>query len=117
MLFLDFWAAVVNAGGSMTGGSVIKNAGILSRSGEIKKLLDKADKQKAEIAQLTEKHKTLVDEIAQIDADILIMQSAVTTAQEDKIRVLGEIKRVSEQIATVKADVSALNAEKEQATS
>jgi len=108
---------VVNAGGSMTGGSVIKNAGILSRSGEIKKLLDKADKQKAEIAQLTEKHKTLVDEIAQIDADILIMQSAVTTAQEDKIRVLGEIKRVSEQIATVKADVSALNAEKEQATS
>ena len=107
---------VVNAGGSMTGGSVIKNAGILSRSGEIKKLLEKADKIKDDIAELTEKQKTLLNEIAQIDADMLIMQSAVTTAQEDKIRVLGEIKRVSEQIATVKADVDALQSEKKQST-
>ena len=107
---------VVNAGGSMTGGSVIKNAGILSRSGEIKKLLEKADKTKDEIAQLTEKHKVILAELAQIEADILIMQSAVTTAQEDKIRVLGEIKRVSEQIATVKSDVDALNTEKKQST-
>jgi len=108
---------VVNAGGSMTGGSVIKNAGILSRSGEIKKLLEKADKTKNEIAQLTEKHKVILAELAQIEADILIMQSAVTTAQEDKIRVLGEIKRVSEQIATVKSDVDALNTEKKQSNS
>ena len=108
---------VVNAGGSMTGGSVIKNAGILSRSGEIKKLLDKADKTKNEIAELTEKHKTLIAELAKIEADILIMQSSVTTAQEDKIRVLGEIKRVSEQITTVKADVDALNSEKKQSAS
>lgn len=103
---------VVNAGGSMTGGSVVKNAGILSRSGEIKKLLDKADKIKSEIAQLAEKHKGLLAEISQLDADMLIMQRAVTTAQEDKIRVLGEIKRVSEQITAVNSDIDALNSEK-----
>ena len=107
---------VVNAGGSMTGGSVVKNAGILSRSGEIKKLLEKADKIKDEITQLTDKYNNLVDEVAKMDADILIMQSAVTTAQEDKIRVLGEIKRVSEQIVTVKTDVDALKSEKTQST-
>ncbi len=103
---------VVNAGGSMTGGSVIKNAGILSRSGEIKKLLEKADKIKQDIAQSTERHKALQNEIAQINADILVMQSAVTTAQEDKIRVLGEIKRVNEQISIVKGDIALLDGEK-----
>ncbi len=101
----------VNAGGSLTGGSLSKNAGILSRSGDIDKLLSQADEIAKKIADVSERHKARQAEIASLEAEMLVAQSAITTAQEDKIRVLGEIKRVDEQISLTEADCKSLSDE------
>lgn len=103
---------VVNAGGSMTGGSVIRNAGILSRAGDIKELLTAADKIGEEIKAVIAQQKSAEQELERINAEMVIMNSSVTTAQEDRIRVLGEIKRVSEQRELAISDVNALEREK-----
>ena len=95
---------VVNAGGSLTGGSLSKNAGILSRRGDIEKLIAKADELKAAIEAKTKDYDEGVAQLATMEAEMRVAQSAITTAQEDKIRVLGEIKRVEEQSAAAKAD-------------
>ncbi len=102
---------VVNAGGSLTGGSLSKNAGILSRRGDIDKLISQADDIAKQIAAKNEKYTAKQAELAAFEAEMLVAQSAITTAQEDKIRVLGEIKRVEEQIGLNEADVVKLNEE------
>ncbi len=103
---------VVNAGGSMTGGSIIRNAGILSRAGDIKDLLKAADKIAEEIKAVLAQHKSAEQELDRLNAEMVIMRSNVTTAQEDKIRVLGEIKRVSEQLEIAQGDLKSLEAER-----
>lgn len=103
---------VVNAGGSMTGGSVIRNAGILSRAGDISALLKQADEIASEIGKLAQMHKAAEQELERMNAETVIMRSSVTTAQEDKIRVLGEIKRVSEQLESAKNDAASLESER-----
>lgn len=102
---------VVNAGGSLTGGSLSKNAGILSRRGDIDKLISQADEIANKIKAVNEKYTAKQAELAALEAEMLVAQSAITTAQEDKIRILGEIKRVEEQIGLNEADVAKLNEE------
>ncbi len=103
---------VVNAGGSLTGGSLSKNTGILSRAGDIKEL-------NKEIFKLAEKNATLTDmynaasrELASIEAEMTAAKSELTTAQEDKIRISGEIRRVSELLVNAKKSVEAIEGEK-----
>lgn len=102
---------VVNAGGSLTGGSLSKNTGILSRAGEIKEL----DK---EILRLTEKTAVITDTynaaataLAAVEAEILSARSALTTAGEDKIRISGEQRRVAELLQNAEKSVEAINGE------
>ena len=102
---------VVNAGGSLTGGSLSKNAGILSRRGDIDKLISQADEIANKIKAVNEKYTAKQAELASLEAEMLVAQSAITTAQEDKIRILGEIKRVEEQIGLNEADIAKLNEE------
>ncbi|MBQ2296366.1 MAG: chromosome segregation protein SMC, partial [Clostridia bacterium] len=104
---------IVNTGGSMTGGSLSKNAGILSRSGEIAKLRDAADKILAQIESENVNLKSVREAIASLDAELLSAKGELTTANEDKIRVLSEIRRVSEQKDAHLSDINKLNAEKE----
>ena len=69
---------VVNAGGSMTGGAKLQNAGILSRGNELEKL-------KEDCAELEEK-------LALFTKDLELQQegcAAATAELEDKIRVEG----------------------------
>ena len=105
---------IVNSGGSMTGGSLSKNAGILSRSGEIEKLRNQADKIGAEIVSENERLKSAKEAIAALEGELLSSKGELTTANEDKIRVLGEIKRFSEQISAYNNDIAKLESEKKQ---
>ncbi len=102
---------IVNSGGSMTGGSLSKNAGIMSRTGEIAKLRSDADKIAAEIAAENERLKSAKEAISALDGELLSAKGELTTANEDKIRVLGEIRRVSEQISAFETDIKKLNDE------
>ena len=87
---------VINAGGSLTGGSLIKNAGLLSRKEDIKKI-------KSDIEKLLEKQKTLSadyeiasEDLAKVEAEIQAARDVITTANEDKIRAVSELKRIEE---------------------
>ena len=102
---------IVNAGGSMTGGSLSKNAGFLSRAGEIKHLREESDVIAQQIVSENELLKNAKEAVATLDAEILAAKGELTTANEDKIRVLGEVRRVSEQISAGENDIIKLKTE------
>ncbi len=87
---------VVNPGGSLTGGSLSKQAGLLSRSGEIEKLNETVAKliQKAEASE--KEYNEALEDLSAVEADILNANAELKTANEDKIRIIGELKRISE---------------------
>ena len=103
---------VVNAGGSLTGGSLAKNSGILSRAGEIKELNDKIVKLLEKQGLLTDNYNAASAEVSHLEAEIVNARAELTTATEDKIRVSGEIKRVSELLTELNKSVEAMKGEK-----
>ncbi len=103
---------VVNAGGSLTGGSLAKNSGILSRAGEIKELSDKIVKLVEKQGFLTDNYNSAAAEVSSLEAEIVNARAELTTATEDKIRVSGEIKRVGDLLTEQIKSVEAMNGEK-----
>lgn len=87
---------VVNPGGSLTGGSLVKSAGLLSRSGDIKSL-EKDILKLTEKAKETEKaYNEAKEAAAAVQADITAENAEITTANEDKIRAVSELKRLGD---------------------
>ncbi len=84
---------VVNAGGAMTGGSVSRNAGILSRANELERL----KKQLAQQNQaLTEQKAALAEserQLAQVEFELTAEAGKLRTAQDDALRLEGEYKQ------------------------
>ena len=103
---------VVNAGGSLTGGSLAKNSGILSRAGEIKELNDKIIKLLEKSGLLTDNYNSAAAEVSSLEAEILNARSEFTTATEDKIRVSGEIRRVGDLISELSKSIESMEGEK-----
>ncbi|MBE6728019.1 MAG: chromosome segregation protein SMC [Ruminococcaceae bacterium] len=106
---------VINPGGSLTGGSLVKQAGLLSRGADIKRLTD-------EIKKLEEKEKSLTDEkleaaekLSSVNADIAAVKADLTTANEDKIRTLAELKRLDDLRLGVKKSLNELISERDNA--
>ncbi len=87
---------VINAGGSLTGGSLIKNAGLLSRKEDIKKISADIQKLESKYKVLQTDYDTASADLATVEADIKAARDAITTANEDKIRAVSEIKRIEE---------------------
>ncbi len=83
----------VNVGGSFTGGSAAKNAGILSRKNEASALRAEAEKLKAQKAELDAKAAALGKEIATLSAYVEGIRSEQITANEDQIRFEGDRER------------------------
>ncbi len=75
---------VVNAGGSLTGGSAVKSAGLLSRRGDIARLRDEAGKLEVKLTEANTAHTTLKNEIAAIEAQYIASKSVLETMQEDR---------------------------------
>ena len=104
---------VVNAGGSLTGGSVSKSAGLLNRTGqidELKKSIADTDKQ---IALKSKELDVLKQEEADFADNIQSKENALKVANEDKIRLLGELKLLDEQYNTNKTNLDNLILSKE----
>ena len=88
---------VVNAGGSMTGGSSVKNAGLLSRRAEIEKIETQAAALVAKAEQARETWKAAGQEASAAEAALSGTRGELATAQEDRIRFEAELRRLSEQ--------------------
>lgn len=91
---------VVNPGGSLTGGSIAKNAGLLNRSAQIEKFKEKIDKLKGEINILSKELDKLSADNEQFNKSFETNELELKRANEDKIRLLGELKLLEEQFNT-----------------
>lgn len=99
---------VINAGGSMTGGSKAQGVGMLSRGNEI-------DKLKAAVKDLQDKkdslaiqEKMLAEDLASAVADLNGIEGDILSANEEKIRLEGEYKLAVEQYDTSSGGVKEL---------
>ena len=104
---------VINPGGSFTGGSLIKQAGILSRAADIKKI-------ESEIVKLAEKEKENNENLkketesaAEVNADIVAVKADLTNANEDKIRALAELKRIDDLLKNTQLTLDSLYLERD----
>ena len=87
---------VVNPGGSLTGGSLVRNSGILSRANDIKNFEAEIEKLNQKAQETSEKLEDANNSLAEVSADITALKAELTTANEDKIRAIAELKRISD---------------------
>jgi len=85
---------VINSGGSITGGSLVKNAGILSRRSEIERLRTEAAAVEQKINEAMEPYRAAKEESVRLNAGLVASQSEYKTCTEDKIRYEAELKRI-----------------------
>lgn len=107
---------VVNAGGSLTGGSRNKGQSFLSRKNDIQKLNSEVKKLSETLGAKKASVLSLNDEISKIEAEYKAVLSEITTINEDRIRVGGEMKRVGQMLLSAKQLHSQMEAEIAQKT-
>lgn len=103
---------VINPGGSLTGGSLIKNAGLLSRSTDIKNYELEAEKLVKRSGELSEKLSEAESASAAVEAEITALNAEITVLNEDKIRTLSELKRIEDLKAGIETSLKRLEDER-----
>lgn len=93
---------VINAGGSFTGGSVSRSAGLFSRKKEIKELQDKQTALKERLKDAEAAKEEIAGDVAKLRAQYTATNSELITAGEEKIRAEGELKRAATAYQTAK---------------
>lgn len=106
---------VINPGGSMTGGSRAKGAGILSRANVIEELNAEAQKLAAQESSLSADYKAAAEDANRQAAQMQAAQADLMTAKEELIRAEGEDKLICEKLETLENRLNVLLAEKENA--
>ncbi len=104
---------VMNPGGSMSGGSAAKGAGILSRANTIEELNAQAKKLSEEAEEIAAEFKVAFEEANHAAARLQAAEAELQTAKEDVIRAEGEDKLIKDKIASLKNQLSLLASEKE----
>ncbi len=110
MVTLD--GQVVNAGGSLTGGSLGKASGLLSRASEIAELKKAAEKLKNKLSDEQRLLESLKSELAAANADYQNVTGEITTAKEDKIKLEAELDKAAFAFTAAQAALSQLENEK-----
>ena len=93
---------IVNRSGSLTGGSLAKNAGLMMRQGKIEQAKQEAIALRKKAQELGAAYQAAQAEVTKTQAELNAVQGDITTANEDKIRLLGEVKRVGEALQGAK---------------
>ena len=106
---------VISPGGSFTGGSLVKQAGLLSRRADIKRLGEEIEKLSEKEKQLLQQKTEASEALAKVNADIAAENAELITANEDKIRTLAELKRLEELKAAAEKSLKELAAERDNA--
>ena len=94
---------VINAGGSFTGGSTAKSAGLFTRRQEIEELkakVIKLGKQRDAAQDATDRAKAQVDAL---EAELTATNSEIITADGDRIRAEAELRRIDAALAESEA--------------
>ncbi len=99
---------VVNAGGSLTGGSRAKNSGLLSRAGEIERIRAKA----AGLREQTEKAATALKEsqreLSACEAELDAAQGELGSLQEERTKVTAELAAAGRELESIRQSAGEL---------
>ena len=102
---------VVNAGGSLTGGSLARNSGLLSRASEIERIRAQADQLREQAEQAATALRAANEEASAAEAALTGAKGELATAQEERIRIEAEHNRAKADRQTIAADIAALEQE------
>lgn len=83
---------VVNAGGSLTGGSLGKKSGLLSRANEISKHKKKAEDLRKKAADSEKKLETAVSDFSAVEGELLATRADLSNTKQEQVRILTEAK-------------------------
>ncbi len=106
---------VINPGGSMTGGSQSKGAGILSRGNQIDELNAQAKELEKSVDELKAKYKTAIEEANFAASEVQGAEADLQQAKEELIRAQGEDNLITERLDALKESKASLVAEKDSA--
>lgn len=106
---------VINPGGSMSGGSRAKGAGVLSRSNQIEELLRQVKALDERLLTLQKDYKTAVEAANLAASELQGAEADMKQAQEDLIRAQGDHRLICEKLSAIDAQCKNLTQEKENA--
>ena len=103
---------VVNAGGSLTGGSKGRNSGLLNRASEIQRVREKAAvlEEKAKAAQ--QEYRQRQEELSACEGELEAARGEFSSAQEELIRITSESARVSRELEQLAENAANLERER-----
>lgn len=104
---------VMNPGGSMSGGSAAKGAGILSRANTIEELNAEAKRLSKEAEEIAAEFKLALEDANHAAARLQSAEAELQTAKEDVIRAEGEDKLIKDKVDSLKNQLSLLSSEKD----
>lgn len=104
---------VINYGGSMTGGSNDRNAGLLSRRGELETLRKRAAELEQQEQEAVKECQQLQQKAASDEAALVSAQSALTCAQEDKVAFEADLRVSGERLERCRSEHEQLIAERD----
>lgn len=104
---------VVNAGGSLTGGSRARNSGLLSRASEIQRIREKAGEleKKSQAAHVLWKERQ--QELSSCEAELDAARGELSSLQEERIRIGAEVARLAHDLENARREGENLRREKE----
>ena len=102
----------IRAGGAMTGGSVVRTVGALSRSNEIEELQRKAAAGEKEIAAQAEEIKRIGAKTAEIMEDIKNNNDKLSAYNDELIRMSSDREHCKQQLETIKGGRARLEDER-----
>ena len=107
---------VINPGGSMTGGSRTKGAGILSRANLIEELNAEAEKLEASLEEAESAYRTALSEAGKANADLQGADADLRNANEELIRAQGDDRIIEDKLNSLSEQRAAMLREKENAS-
>lgn len=93
---------IVNAGGSLTGGSFQKNSGLLSRTAEIAKIKKEADELMKNAEAAKAEYSVAESENSAIEASLLGYRGDLSTASQELVRLETEEKACQNELTAAK---------------
>ena len=102
---------VVNAGGSLTGGSLARNSGLLSRASEIEKIRALAEELKKKAERAAADAKTAAEEASAAEAELSGAKGELVSAQEERVHLDAEFRRTQADLQSLKTDAETFEKE------
>ncbi len=104
---------VMNPGGSMTGGSRAKGAGVLSRANQIEELKAEAESIRKELDETQARYKKAVEEANLAGADLQGADADLRNEKEELIRAQGEYKLIEDKLRSFELNLQSMLREQE----